>query len=85
MKTKALMDKAIGKVLFIDDAYGLNPQHGGQGGGATFMQEVCVTVVYAISSFVQLTRLEISRDSWLRKTVGLHLYLSPDSLASNVA
>lgn len=37
-KTKEIMDKAIGKVLFIDEAYGLNPRHGG--GGASYMQEV---------------------------------------------
>lgn len=37
-KTKEIMDKAVGKVLFIDEAYGLNPRHGG--GGASFMQEV---------------------------------------------
>lgn len=37
-KTKDVMDKAIGKVLFIDEAYGLNPKHGGH--VASFMQEV---------------------------------------------
>lgn len=37
-KTMEIMDKAVGKVLFIDEAYGLNPKHGG--GGASFMQEV---------------------------------------------
>lgn len=42
-KTKEIMDKAIGKVLFIDEAYGLNPRHGG--GGASFMQEVSTRVV----------------------------------------
>lgn len=41
-KTKEIMDKAIGKVLFIDEAYGLNPRHGG--GGASFMQEVSTRV-----------------------------------------
>ena len=33
------MDKAIGRVLFIDEAYGLNPNQMGSH-GATFMQEV---------------------------------------------
>ncbi|CAM9929716.1 unnamed protein product, partial [Ectocarpus sp. 13 AM-2016] len=37
-KTKEILDKAIGKVLFIDEAYGLNPRHGG--GSGSFMQEV---------------------------------------------
>lgn len=40
-KTKGIMDKAIGKVLFIDEAYGLNPNHGGS--GASFMQEVSIS------------------------------------------
>ena len=39
IKTKGMMDKAIGKVLFIDEAYGLNPNLPGSC-GATFMQEV---------------------------------------------
>lgn len=35
------MNKAIGKVLFIDEAYGLNPYHSGHGSNVgAFMQEV---------------------------------------------
>ncbi|CAB1107617.1 unnamed protein product [Ectocarpus sp. CCAP 1310/34] len=37
LKTKEILDKAIGKVLFIDEAYGLNPRHGG--GSGFFMQD----------------------------------------------
>lgn len=43
LKTKEILDKAIGKVLFIDEAYGLNPRHGS--GSASFMQEVMNTRV----------------------------------------
>lgn len=48
-KTKEIMDKAIGKVLFIDEAYGLNPRHGFK--GASFMQEVNTRAAGTISIF----------------------------------
>lgn len=36
-RTREMFDKALGKVLFIDEAYKLNPK-----GGGSFMREVCV-------------------------------------------
>ncbi|CAN0309256.1 unnamed protein product, partial [Discosporangium mesarthrocarpum] len=37
LKTKSKVEEAVGKVLFIDEAYGLNPA---RGGGSNFMCEV---------------------------------------------
>ncbi|CAN0584137.1 unnamed protein product, partial [Laminaria digitata] len=48
IKTKGMMDKAIGKVLFIDEAYGLNPHQTGSH-GATFMQEAVDQLVQCLT------------------------------------
>ncbi|CAM9651536.1 unnamed protein product, partial [Hapterophycus canaliculatus] len=45
-KTKEIMDKAVGKVLFVDEAYGLNPRHGGTG---SFMQEAVDQLVQCLT------------------------------------
>lgn len=46
-KTVDILMKAKGKVLFIDEAYRLNPQHSGGGG---YMQEVVDEMVKALTS-----------------------------------
>lgn len=58
-KTKEIMDKAVGRVLFVDEAYGLNPRHGGVG---SFMQEVC-TRPHDCLSFYPFRRADATQSS----------------------
>ncbi|CAM9784239.1 unnamed protein product, partial [Choristocarpus tenellus] len=46
IKTKAKVEEAIGKVLFIDEAYGLNPHHAGR---HSFMQEAVDQLVQCLT------------------------------------
>ena len=46
--TKKIIEMAKGKVLFIDEAYGLDPQRRGGGTGGTFGGDVLDTIVEQI-------------------------------------
>lgn len=50
IKTKEILTKARGKVLFIDEAYQLNPRHGGGSGSANYMTEVVDEIVKGLTS-----------------------------------
>eukprot|EP00899_Mesostigma_viride_P014092 jgi/Mesvir1/22684/Mv14107-RA.1 len=49
LKTKEMFANALGKVLFVDEAYGLNPSHGGGTSSSGMMQEVVDQMVQCLT------------------------------------